>query len=331
MTAMRVTALTVREDVEAICLREGRMVGSPGHARVRAYLEQRLAGLGLVPYRGRAFALGYRNGRGRTESHNLVGVIPGRDRRLPPALVGAHYDSVIPAPCADDNAAAVAIALSAARALSATPSARDIVIALFDAEEPPYFLSEDMGSVRFCAEQADARGFHIALVMDLVGHDFALPLPGLANLLVAVGIESSGALPALIDVCPRPAALPLVVVPNDVVGDMSDHHAFRMRGVPFLLLSCGRWQHYHMETDTPDRLAWTKMELIRDYVVSLTAALAETDLAAPPVDTTAMEIRYLEAALGTALPTVLGALRLTSLKSRADLTRLAFGLQSLGV
>ena len=52
-----------------------------------------------------------------------------------------------------------------------------------------------MGSVRFCASQADARGFHAALVMDLVGHDFALPLP-LANLLVAVGIESSGALPA---------------------------------------------------------------------------------------------------------------------------------------
>ena len=40
------------------------------------------------------------------------------------------------------------------------------------------------------------------------------------------------------------------------------------------------------------------MGLIRDYVVSLADALANADLAAPPVDTTAMEIRYLEAALG---------------------------------
>ena len=29
---------------------------------------------------------------------NLVGVIPGKDRSLPPILVGAHYDSVIDSP-----------------------------------------------------------------------------------------------------------------------------------------------------------------------------------------------------------------------------------------
>ena len=216
------------------------MVGSPGHAQARAYLERRLAELGLTPYRGEGFALGYRNVRAHVESYNLVGVLPGRERELPPVLVGAHYDSVIAAPSADDNAAAVAIALAAAEILKATERARDVVIALFDAEEPPYFLGPAMGSIRFCEDQADARGFHAAVVMDLVGHDFALPLPGLANLLVATGIESSGALPALVDACPRPAQLPLVVVHNDVVGDMSDHHAFRLRDVPYLFLSCGR-------------------------------------------------------------------------------------------
>ena len=307
------------------------MVGSPGHARARGYLERRLGELRLAPYRGEAFALSYRNSRAGLESHNLVGVIHGTDRRLPPLIIGAHYDSIIAAPSADDNAAAVAIALSAAAALGPGVRARDVVIALFDAEEPPYFLGPDMGSVRFCAGQADARGFHAALVMDLVGHDFALPLPGLANLLVAVGIESSGALPALVDACPRPAALPLVVAQNDVVGDMSDHHAFRLRGVPYLFLSCGRWAHYHRETDTPDRLAWGKMALIRDYVVALAGAMAETGLAIPPVDTTAMEIRYLEVALGPVLAAVLMRLGMSALKTRDDLQRLAFGLQALGV
>ena len=321
----------LRADVAAIARPDGRMVGTPGHARARAYLERRLAEVGLVPYRGDCFALSYRNAQARVESHNLAGVIPGTDRQLPPVLIGAHYDSVIAAPSADDNAAAVAIALSAVGALRATARARDVVIALFDAEEPPYFLGPAMGSIRFCEDQTDARGVHAAIVMDLVGHDFALPLPGLANLLVATGVESSGALPALVDACPRPAGLPLVVVHNDVVGDMSDHHAFRLRGTPYLFLSCGRWAHYHQETDTPDRLAWGKMALIRDYVVSLGGALAEADLAAPPLDTTAMEIRYLEAALGPALPGVLAMLRMSSLKTRADLRRLAFGLQSLGV
>jgi hypothetical protein len=166
------------------------MVGSRGHAQARAYLERRLAETGLTPYRDGAFALGYRNTRAGVESYNLVGVVPGRDRGLPPVLVGAHYDSVIAAPCADDNAAAVAIALAAAEALGSGDRARDVVIALFDAEEPPYFLGPAMGSVRFCEDQADGRGFHAAIVMDLVGHEFALPRPELANLLVAVGVES---------------------------------------------------------------------------------------------------------------------------------------------
>jgi len=322
---------SLRADVMAICQPEGRMVGSPGHARARSYLEGRLGELGLMPYRGKTFALSYRHSRGGLESHNLVGVIPGTDRSLPPLVIAAHYDSVIAAPSADDNAAAVAIALSTAAALGATRRERDIAIALFDAEEPPYFLGSDMGSVRFCAEQADGRGFHGALVMDLVGHDFALPLPGLANLLVAVGVESSGGLPALVDACPRPASLPLVVAHNEVVGDMSDHHAFRLRRVPYLFLTCGRWIHYHRESDTPDRLAWGKMALIRDYLVALAGAMADGALAVPPVDTTAMEIRYLEAALGPALPLVLTRLGISALKTREDLQRLAFGLQALGV
>ena len=322
---------SLRVDVEAIARPEGRMVGSRGHTRARHYLERRLGELGLVPYRGGTFALSYRHSRGGVESHNLVGVIPGTDRGLPPLIIGAHYDSVIAAPSADDNAAAVAIALSSAAALGATPRARDIVIALFDAEEPPYFLGPDMGSVRLCASQADARGFHAALVMDLVGHDFVLPLPELANLLVTVGIESSGALPGLVDACPRPAALPLVVAQNDVVGDVSDHYAFRLRGVPYLFLTCGRWAHYHQETDTPDRLAWDKMALIRDYLGSLAGAMADGSLAVPPVDTTAMEICYLESALGPMLAMVLTQLGMRALKTRADLQRLAVGLQALGV
>ena len=66
-------------------------------------------------------------------------------------------------------------------------------------------------------------------------------------------------------------------------------------------------------------------------MVSLAAALADADLAVGPVDTTATEIRYLEAALGPSLPMVLSTLRMSSLKAREDLQRLACGLQAMGV
>lgn len=48
---------------------------------------------------------------------------------------------------ADDNAAA--IALEVAARLRARPAARPVVIAQFDAEEPPFFHAPAMGSTRF--------------------------------------------------------------------------------------------------------------------------------------------------------------------------------------
>ena len=41
---------------------------------------------------------------------------------------------------------------------------------------------------------------------------------------------------------------------------MGDHGVFRRNDVPYLFFSCGRWEHYHQPSDTPDRLNYEKME-----------------------------------------------------------------------
>src|SRR4029453_6202784 len=92
--------------------------------------------------------------------HNLIGRVAGTTAGRSPVLIGAHYDSVISAPSADDNAAAVAIALSSAEALMQARAERDIVIALFDAEEPPHFHAPTMGSIRFYEDQRQPAGAH---------------------------------------------------------------------------------------------------------------------------------------------------------------------------
>ena len=93
------------------------MVGTEGHDDASYWLQTPLEELELEPYEGKDFQLPYVcEGEYFT---NFAGVIPGHDRSLPPLLIGAHYDSVIPHPCADDNAAAVAIALCAANELLA--------------------------------------------------------------------------------------------------------------------------------------------------------------------------------------------------------------------
>jgi hypothetical protein len=290
--------------------------------------------IGLQFYKGNTFGLPYRY-EGQT-FHNLIGVAPGRESKRSPILIGAHYDSVIAAPCADDNAAAVAIALSVADELTLSRPDRDVVFAFFDAEEPPFFLGPAMGSIRFFEEQKDAKGFHAALIMDLVGHDVPLPIPALekaipqfGNLLFVMGAESHPVLPAVLEHCRRDRELPVVAVQNRLVGDLSDHHIFRLKGVPYLFLSCGRWAHYHEPTDTPDRLNYVKMECIRNLLLGLTKALASAEL--PPAkerDTTGLEIKLLKEALGPGLPILLGAIGLSQLETRRDIDMLAARLQA---
>jgi hypothetical protein len=335
----------LQADVSMLATAEGRKVGTPGHDTANNYLQSRFDSLNLEPYNGKSFELPY-----QSNSHkfaNLIGVIPGNNRELAPILIGAHYDSVIESYCADDNAAAVAIALSAAESFTSSKLSRDVVIALFDAEEPPYYLGPDMGSVRFYNEQRRPQGFHAVIIMDLVGHDVQLPLPLadssgnlVADLLFMTGAESHEALADVVRLCLPGSELPLLATLNRNVGDMSDHHIFRRNGVPYLFLSCGQWSHYHRTTDTPDRLNYTKMAKICDFLGSLCRTLDSVELrrsALPTTsqslecgvtDTTHFEIELLEKVFGSYLQAILRLLGLPSLASRRDLDELASKLQS---
>jgi len=106
-------AAKLKQTVYELCLPGGRMVGTAGHDVAEKYITERLTAAGCEPYAGDSFALPY--SRQGQDFVNLVGVIPGADRTLAPILIGAHYDSVIPHPCADDNGAAVAIAIGGGR------------------------------------------------------------------------------------------------------------------------------------------------------------------------------------------------------------------------
>jgi len=312
--------------VRELALPGGRMVGTEGHDEAAFWVQSQLEQLELEPYNGREFQLPY---TWEDESFtNFAGVIPGRDRSLPPMLIGAHYDSVIPHPCADDNAAAVAITLCAAVELAQEDQERDIVIAIFDAEEPPHFQEPSMGSVRFCEDQADERGFHTALIMDLVGHDVRLPKfgaltpPAIRNLLVIQGAESHPGLAKILGDMPSPQKLNVIAAHNDYMADMSDHYAFRAEGTPFLFFSCGQWEHYHCESDTPEKLNYKKMARISELLVNVASAVAKADLSAEVPDddfTVELEAVSIQKALGP----LLRFIGVKSMRSRADVDAFA--------
>lgn len=342
----------LQRDVAAICYSQGRMVGSQGHQDARHHLSLRLKEIGCQPFIGDSFELPYRSGR--QDFCNLAGRIPGRNSALAPLLIGAHYDSVIAHPCADDNAAAVAITLQASSiAQKAATLERDLIVAIFDAEEPPYFHSEAMGSNRFFEDHIHgSREIHAALVMDLVGHDVSLPVERLGpiaaepsmeqavadlrSLLFVTGTESHPELAQVITALGQPQDLRVIPTLNSYVGDMSDHGIFRRHGVPYYFLSCGTWEHYHMPTDTPDRLNYAKMAAITHYVAALLsgqdlAPFANRTGAAQIHDTLALECRFVRDALGSLHQPILDLAKLNGLTTRKDMDRFTLMLLSMGL
>ena len=119
-------------------------VGSADHARVGALLLQRMAALGLQtstqtgalsPAAVRRLEREGGSAAG-VELTNLIGVLPGRDPRLPAVALMAHYDTVPDSAGAADDSAGVAAILEAVRAIRARgPADRTLVVILTDGEE----------------------------------------------------------------------------------------------------------------------------------------------------------------------------------------------------
>lgn len=307
---------------EALALPRGRRVGQPGHDVARDYLLGQMQGnAALVPFAGDSFELGYErphpNTRGPQQFTNLVGVIPGKDRSLPPILLGAHYDSVIDAPCVDDNATSVAHNLVLAEHFAPRTLERDLVVAFFDAEEPPFFLGPCMGSRRFVEDHCRGRKFAAAIITDLVGHDATdshlfppqarAMQPHLGQLVAVMGMESDAVLPPIVEAAAAEIEeLRVLALLHEHVGPMSDHAAFADAGHPFLFLSCGQGYHYHTSEDTMDWINFDKLARITRFIAVLVERIdrAPFDAWRGPVDPADTEARLLRKALfdGSALP-----------------------------
>ena len=291
--------MSIESDVNVLATDSGRSTGSQGHLAAKQYLLERLSTLSLEPYKDGTFEISYQsNGH---DYSNILAMIEGTDPDLAPVLLGAHYDAVEGTPGADDNAVAVAILLEIAGKFEAHTFKRSIIFAFFDAEEPPHFLTTSMGSIRFYEDQRED-DIHCAIIMDLVGHD--VPMQGFEDLVFVTGMESHPGLADTIKaVLPFDGirAIPLL---NEYVGDLSDHHIFRVNEVPYLFVSCGIWAHYHRDTDTPDKLNYLKAGRIAEFINSLAEDISTRPLDGYPkeYDTSAIEAKYINEALKWVLP-----------------------------
>jgi hypothetical protein len=179
---------------------KGRKPGTAGNRAAAEYITARFQEAGLTP-------LPSLNGYGQPVSpelgDNLIGMRPPAPERVGAGqaqqwiLIGAHYDHLGESALgnvyagADDNAAAVAILLELARTLS-PPANHPVLFVAFNAEEPPYIRTPQMGSQIFVnhlpPEIGSPANLHAVIIMDLMGGVYWKPLQ---NTIFAVGAEKS--------------------------------------------------------------------------------------------------------------------------------------------
>ncbi len=226
---------------------------------------------------------------------NLIAEIPGRARAQEIVVIGAHYDTVYDCPGADDNSSGVTALLELARILKDSHPARTVRFVAFVNEEPPWFQTDDMGSLVY-AEQARKLKENIvaAISIETIGmysdsegsqqypSGFKWLYPSKGNFILFIGNLGSRVLVraavrsfrASVNFPSEGSAVP-TAVPG--VG-WSDHWSFWQQGYPAIMVTDTapfRNPNYHQPTDKPDTLDYDRMARVVHGLVGVVSDLGK--------------------------------------------------------
>jgi len=209
-------------------------------------------------------------------------------------VVGAHYDSVIGSPGANDNATGVAAMAEISRRLASAQPERTVRFVAFVNEEPPFFRTPGMGS-RVYAKEARERGDDIRAMLSLetIGYYseakgsqqyppfFSWFYPDRGNFIGFIGNFASRALVQQAAAAfqshsdfPLECATTFALVPGV---DWSDHGSFWKYGYQAIMITdtaLYRYPHYHTERDTPDKVNYDALARVTDGLAAVVTDLA---------------------------------------------------------
>jgi len=213
--------------------------------------------------------------------HNIETEIRGTRPEI--ILIGAHYDSVFGSPGANDNGSGAAALLALARRFAGKATENTVRFVAFVNEEPPYFLSNEMGSFIY-AGRCKARGDRIKAMISLetIGYfsdapnSQTYPAPGLGIFYPKVGnfigfvsnVHSRTLLRHAIALFRKHAKIPSegATLPAFIPGvSWSDQRSFWQHGYPGIMITdtaLFRYPYYHSANDTPDKLDYDRFALV---------------------------------------------------------------------
>lgn len=255
--------------------------------RAAGYVSTQLAAHGYTP-RHQTFEVS------KVPVSNIEATLPGGARPDEVVVIGAHYDSVVGCPGANDNATGVAAVLELAYRFSQRPQARTVRFVAFVNEEPPFFQTTHMGSVVY-ANAAKARGERVSgmLSLETMGYysnekgsqqypaPIAMLYPDVGNF---IGFVSNVGSARLLFQARRafrartPFPLQSAAVPAAIPGvGWSDHWAFWQAGYPAMMVTDTapfRYPWYHTVQDTPDKIDYDKLAHVVDGLEAVVESIA---------------------------------------------------------
>jgi Zn-dependent M28 family amino/carboxypeptidase len=213
--------------------------------------------------------------------HNIEAEIPGAHPEI--LLIGGHYDSVFGSPGADDNGTGVAATLALAKRFAFRKPEHTLRFVAFVNEEPPYFLSDEMGSFVY-AGRCKVHGDKISgmISLETIGyfsdapHSQTYPSPGLGLFYPKIGnfigfvsnVPSRALLRRVVGLFRKHAKIPSegAALPGFIPGvSWSDQWSFWRHRYPGIMVTDTapfRYPHYHSSNDTPDKLDYDRFALV---------------------------------------------------------------------
>lgn len=194
-------------------------------------------------------------------------------------VVGAHYDTVLGSPGANDNASGVAAVLELARLLRHHPFVHSLRLVAFVNEEPPFFRTRLMGSCVYAHSLRQRRENAVAMLsIETIGcyssvhgsqkypFPFGLFYPSAGNFIGFVGNPASRSLVRhCVGTFRDHTSFPSegLAAPAWVMGvGWSDHWAFWKEGYQAVMVTdtaLFRYPHYHSAYDMPHALDFASM------------------------------------------------------------------------
>jgi hypothetical protein len=233
---------------------------------------------------------------GRTV-RNLEVVLPGASWPEGIVVVGAHYDTVLNSPGANDNGSGVAGVLELARLFAGRRFPLTVRLVFFANEEAPFFYTSDMGSQHY-ARQARGRGDRITAMLALetlgfytdAGNSQQYPFPfhflypGQGNFVAFVGNLGSRdlvrqAIGLFRETTPFPSEG--TAAPGWITGiGWSDHRSFWQEGYQAIMLTdtaLFRYPYYHTPYDLPENIDYGRLARVTIGISMVVAGLAGDD------------------------------------------------------